>query len=62
LDGENLTGSFVSQIFNATAPARWVELSWNGGEPNLEAFLMVDNNADVWRSLNGGVNWSFVCR
>ncbi len=57
LVGENLTGNYISKVFNAGAEATWNNISWNSIEPNLESFFCVDGGGEIFKSINVGVTW-----
>ncbi|MBU0760113.1 MAG: hypothetical protein KJ600_01025 [Nanoarchaeota archaeon] len=57
LDGENLSGVYLSKVFDATADAVWNNLSWAGSEPNVEFLFGVDGGGDVYSSPDLAVNW-----
>jgi len=58
LVGENLTGSYTSQVFDAGAEAVWNNISWSKYEPVLKSLFCVDGGGDVYKSSDGGVNWA----
>jgi len=60
LSEDNLTGTYTSQIFDAGENSTWNNLSWVSVKPNLESFSCVDGGGDVYKSINGGVNWSMT--
>ncbi len=60
LAGENLSGSYVSEVFDAGADADWNNMSWVSGDSSVVELYVVDGNADVWESVNAGVDWSLV--
>jgi len=60
LSGDNLTGSYTSQVFDAGSDASWNNLSWVSGEFDLESFFCVDGGGDVYSSIDFGVTWSMT--
>ena len=58
LVGENLSGSYVSEIFDAGANASWNSLVHNSVMPNLNLLYGVDGGGDVYVSLDSGATWS----
>ena len=57
LSEENLSGGYVSQVFDAGNDAVWNNLSWVGSEPSVEFLYAVDGGGDVYKSSDLGVNW-----
>lgn len=58
LSGENLSGSYVSEVIDAGAPSTWNNLSWKGGLQTLESLFGVDGAGDVYESTNLGADWT----
>ncbi len=57
LAGANLSGSYVSEVFDAGGEAVWNNLSWVGSEPSVEFLYAVDGGGDVYKSSDYGINW-----
>ena len=60
LAGTNLTGSYVSKVFDAGNDANWNNMSYVSGNQNIELIFAADNNADVWKSIDIGATWSLI--
>jgi len=62
LVGDNLTGSYTSQVFDcdSSAGASWNNLSWSGNKPNIEFLYAVDGSGEVFKSSDFGVTWQLV--
>lgn len=60
LSSGQVLGNYTSKIFDAGNDATWNFLSYSGTESNIEFILAVDNQADVWKSVNQSVTWSLV--
>jgi len=58
LSGSNLSGTYISQIFDAGNDAVWNNISWVSGTPNLNSLFCVDGGGDVYKSVDSGVTWS----
>src|SRR3989344_3802279 len=50
----NLTGTYTSQIFDATADASWNNLTSSNSKPNVEYLYAVDGAEDVYKSNDQG--------
>jgi len=59
LSGENLAGTYASQIFDAGDDANWNNISWESLMPDLEYFYAFDNDKDIWRSADG-ISWTEI--
>ncbi|MFH0711833.1 MAG: hypothetical protein V1889_01875 [archaeon] len=59
LAGTNLSGSYVSEVFDAGGEAVWNNLSWVSQDFSVDSLYAVDGVADVWGSV-GGVVWVLV--
>jgi hypothetical protein len=59
LEEGNLTGSYASQVFDASADASWDNITITIFEPYVEFLYAVDTSADVWNSSTGSV-WSLL--
>tara|TARA_Y100000310_G_scaffold220270_1_gene221745 strand:+ start:1239 stop:3674 length:2436 start_codon:yes stop_codon:yes gene_type:complete len=59
LDGENLTGSYTSEIFDALLTANWNNLSVSQSLPSVEYLFAFDNDKDLWKSTDG-ISWSEI--
>ncbi len=55
--GENLTGSYISQVFDSGNDAVWNNVSWVGNNPSVESLYAVDGGGDVYKSVDLGENW-----
>jgi hypothetical protein len=60
LSGNNLSGNYTSRIFDAGGSAIWNNMTVSKVSPSSERLLAVDNNAGIYISDNGGVNWSVL--
>lgn len=60
LSGTNLSGTYTSRIFDATALARWNNISWQRAVQEGEDLFAADNDADVWRSNDSGLTWALI--
>ena len=60
LSGANLTGNFTSRVFDAGANANWNNITFNFTTPVLDQIYAVDNQADVWKSIDSGASWTLV--
>ncbi|MEK6845073.1 MAG: hypothetical protein AABX44_02340 [Nanoarchaeota archaeon] len=54
------SGNYTSKIFDAGINSTWNDLSWTGNLPDVEYIFAIDNQADVWNSINSGINWSLT--
>ena len=52
MSGDNLTGNFTSQIFDATGDATWNNLTWTGSKPNIMFKYAVDGAGDIFSSID----------
>ncbi|MAG07800.1 hypothetical protein CMI46_03225, partial [Candidatus Pacearchaeota archaeon] len=59
LDGENLTGSYTSEIFDALLTANWNNLSVSQSLLSVEYLFAFDNDKDLWKSTDG-ISWSEI--
>jgi len=55
LSGDNLTGTYTSQVFDAGNEAVWNNINYVDNEPNLEFLFSMDNSAGIWESIDQGV-------
>ncbi len=53
----NLTGSYISEIFDAGNDAIWNNISWVSNIPDLESLFCIDGDGDVYKSTDFGINW-----
>lgn len=60
LQGANLSGTYTSKIFDATADATWNNLTNTFIINNVNYLFGVDGGGDVYKSINLGVNWSMT--
>src|SRR3989338_6080601 len=57
LSGSNTTGTYTSQIFDATSDASWTNISWHENKPYTDLLFAVDGQGAVYSSSNGGITW-----
>lgn len=57
LSGNNLSGNYTSQVFNAGSDAFWNNISLNFSVPNQNNLYAVDGNGEVYSSNDSGVTW-----
>ena len=57
LSGDNLSGDYVSQVFDAGADSDWNSLTSVSVVPSVEILYAVDGAGDVYRSMDFGSNW-----
>ncbi len=60
LVSDNLTGSYTSQVFDAGGESKWNNISWEEDKSSVYELYTVDGNADIWKSVNNGINWSLI--
>ncbi len=60
LNSGQISGNYISKVFDAGINSTWNNLSWIGSLPNVEYIFATDNQADVWKSINSGISWSLV--
>jgi photosystem II stability/assembly factor-like uncharacterized protein len=60
LSSGQTSGIYTSKIFDAGNDAVWNDFSWSGSNFNVNEIYVVDNQADVWKSTNDGVDWTLV--
>ena len=58
LSGNNLSGAYTSEVFDAGADSMWNNLTYSGGNPNVEFLFAVDGAGDVYESTNDAVTWT----
>lgn len=58
LSGDNLSGNFISRVFDAGSDASWNNINYLGNVPNLEFLFCVDGGGDVYKSTDLGMTWS----
>ena len=59
LSSNNLTGTYTSQVIDASADATWNNLTWTGGVPNVNFLFAVDGAGDVYSSPTSDLStWS----
>ncbi|MEM3122403.1 MAG: hypothetical protein QXH60_03110, partial [Candidatus Pacearchaeota archaeon] len=58
LSSGNLSGIYISEVFDAGNEAVWNNLSWEGGTPNASLLFGVDGEGNVFKSIDLGVTWS----
>ncbi|MAG50655.1 hypothetical protein CL621_03390 [archaeon] len=59
LSSAQTSGTYTSQVFDASNDAVWNNLTWVSGEPNIEILFAVDGVADIWNSADG-ISWSLA--
>jgi len=61
LAGENVSGTYVSGVYDATSGSSWDNMSWveTVSGTNVRLFF-VDGSADVWKSVDTGSNWNLI--
>ena len=52
LIGENLTGDYTSNVFDAGENVMWDKLSWQGEISIVGEIYAVDGNSDIWKSID----------
>ena len=52
------SGTFTSQVFDGGAGASWSQIAWSETLASVEKLIVVDSNADVWKSVDDGITWS----
>lgn len=57
LFGENLSGSYIGEVFDAGGEAVWNSLMYSFATPNLNSLYGVDGGGDVYVSTNLGKTW-----
>ncbi|MBW2993363.1 hypothetical protein KY317_02215 [Candidatus Woesearchaeota archaeon] len=60
LSAGHVSGTFVSQVFDANSSAVWNEISWQASTPLIYSSYAVDAQADVWKSTDNGQNWTLI--
>ena len=60
LSGSNLTGTYISRIFDAGTDAVWNNLSYLGVTLSLPVLYAVDVQSDFWKSSDSGISWNLV--
>jgi len=60
LNGDNLSGSYVSSIFDAGNISLWANFTSISSTPSLRLLYGVDGAGDVFKSLNKGLNWTQI--
>lgn len=58
LVGGNLTGGYISKVFDAGNDAVWNSLTRSSSTPNLNSLYGVDGGGDVYVSTDLGTNWN----
>ncbi|MFH1787290.1 MAG: hypothetical protein ABH811_00660 [archaeon] len=58
LSENNLSGTYISKVFDAEADAVWNNLMKVQNTPNVESFYVVDGGGDIYQSTDFGVNWA----
>lgn len=57
LSESNISGIYISQIFDVGNDAIWNNISWSSATPDLESLYCVDGGGEVFKSGDFGVNW-----
>ena len=57
LNGDNLTGAYTSEVFDAGNDSAWNNVGWDGSEPDVELLYAVDGSGAVYSSSDFGVTW-----
>ncbi|HLD38134.1 MAG TPA: hypothetical protein VJA20_01695, partial [Candidatus Nanoarchaeia archaeon] len=60
LNSGQSSGNYISKVFDAGINSTWNNLSWTGNLPNVKYIFATDNQADVWKSADSGVNWNLI--
>ncbi len=60
LNSGQISGNYLSKVFDAQINSTWNNLSWTGSLPNVKYIFATDNQADIWSSTNSGITWSLV--
>ena len=60
LSGSNLSGDYVSEVYDVGAEAVWNNMSVVFTNSSVEYLYGVDGGGDVYRSVDNGVNWSLA--
>jgi photosystem II stability/assembly factor-like uncharacterized protein len=60
LNGSNLSGVYLSRVFDATSAARWNNSTFVYQSPYLDVVFGIDISAEVWQSSDSGYNWAMI--
>jgi hypothetical protein len=60
LSENELTGSYTSHVFDASRLADWNNITLVGGRPLNGYLFAVDNQADIFKSVDEGVTWTLT--
>ncbi len=58
LSPRNLTGNYVSRVFDGGGIVRWNNLSWNGDNTDTRTSYAVDGQGKVYSSSDSGLSWT----
>ena len=62
LGSDQTSGTYTSQVFDGgeSVTVSWDTLSWTETLNSATKLIAIDNDADVWKSTDGGVSWTLV--
>lgn len=57
LSSGQTSGTYTSRVFDAGDLANWSQLAWSENLPSGNKIFIVDNKADIWKSIDNGITW-----
>jgi len=60
LSSGQTSGVYTSRVFDAGDLANWSRIQWSENLPSADKIFTVDNDADVWKSIDNGATWTLV--
>lgn len=55
------SGTYTSQVFNGGGVgASWDDIAWTEDVASIDKVMVLDNTADIWKSVDSGTNWILV--
>jgi photosystem II stability/assembly factor-like uncharacterized protein len=60
LSNENISGTYTSQLFDATSLASWDSISWESNLSEGNIIYLIDKEEEVYRSSDQGVTWTLI--
>ena len=60
LHGGNLSGSYLSPIFDSNNVSLWLNFTSSSFTPSVNLLYGVDGAGDIFKSLNQGLNWTQI--
>ncbi|MBU0898867.1 MAG: hypothetical protein KKB03_00815, partial [Nanoarchaeota archaeon] len=60
LNTTETSGTYTSVVFDAESNSTWNNMSWTETLATQVRLIVVDGQADIWKSVDSGANWTLV--